>query len=136
LPDPEVLTLLKEGSQALEIERRSFTDAEVLDRLLLPMINEGARILEEGVAMRSSDIDAVWIHGYGWPAYRGGPLRHADTLGLDRVLEGMRSLQSAYGDRFAPSKLLEQLAVEGRRFADLPARTQRAAAFSDNGQGV
>ncbi len=136
LPDPEVLTLLKEGSQALEIERRSFTDAEVLDRLLLPMIDEGARILEEGVAMRSSDIDAVWIHGYGWPAYRGGPLRHADTLGLGRVLAGMRSLQSAYGDRFAPSKLLEQLAVEGRRFADLPARTQRAAAFSDNGQGV
>ena len=73
------------------IERRKISDQEILERCIYPMINEGAKILDEGIALRASDIDIVWITGYGWPVYRGGPMHYAEALGLDHVLERLRA---------------------------------------------
>jgi 3-hydroxyacyl-CoA dehydrogenase len=87
------------------------------------MINEGAKILDEGKAMRASDIDIVWINGYGWPVYRGGPMFYGDTVGLDKVLAKMQEWHSQMGAAFKPSPLLEKLVAEGKKFADLPAQS-------------
>ena len=81
------------------------------------MINEGAKILEEGKAQRASDIDIVWIYGYGWPVYRGGPMFYADTVGLKTVLAKLKEFQARLGDDFKPAALLEKLAARGRRFS-------------------
>ncbi|MEE8627840.1 MULTISPECIES: 3-hydroxyacyl-CoA dehydrogenase NAD-binding domain-containing protein [Methylobacterium] len=101
------------------VKRRDATDQEILERTLYPMINEGAKILEEGKAIRASDIDIVWINGYGWPVYRGGPMFWADTIGLPKVLERLRAYEAEYGEDFKPSALLERLAAEGKGFKDL-----------------
>jgi 3-hydroxyacyl-CoA dehydrogenase len=97
-------------------------DEEILDRCLLSMVNEGAKILAEGVAQRASDIDVVWVHGYGWPAYRGGPMYWADQLGLDAVLDKLEALQARFGTDFAPAPLIRTLAADGRGFRDLEPR--------------
>jgi 3-hydroxyacyl-CoA dehydrogenase len=97
---------------------RQISDEEILERCIYPMINEGAKILEEGKAIRASDIDVVWINGYGWPKYRGGPMWYGDLIGLDKVLARMREWQSQMGDVFAPSKLLEQLVSEGKKITE------------------
>jgi 3-hydroxyacyl-CoA dehydrogenase len=97
---------------------RRIDDEEILERTIYPMINEGAKILAEGVAIRSSDIDMVWQNGYGWPVYRGGPMYYADAIGLDKVLAKLQELQGRYGDEFKPAPLLEKLAGEGKKFAD------------------
>jgi 3-hydroxyacyl-CoA dehydrogenase len=102
-----------------QIKRRSISDQEILERTLYPMINEGAKILEEGIALRASDIDIVWINGYGWPAYRGGPMHYADTIGLNVVVDALSDLEARLGSSFAPSRLLSRLAGEGKRFKDL-----------------
>jgi 3-hydroxyacyl-CoA dehydrogenase len=83
------------------------------------MINEGAKILEEGKAIRASDIDIVWINGYGWPIYRGGPMFYGDTVGLPKVLDKMRQFEATLGADFKPARLLETMAAEGKRFQDL-----------------
>jgi len=101
------------------VKRKAATDQEILERTLYPMINEGAKILEEGKAIRASDIDIVWINGYGWPVYRGGPMFWADTIGLPKVLERLRAYEAEYGEAFKPSALLERLAAEGKSFKDL-----------------
>ena len=101
------------------VKRRDATDQEILERTLYPMINEGAKILEEGKAIRASDIDIVWINGYGWPVYRGGPMFWADTIGLPKVLERLRAYEAEYGEDFKPSALLERLAAESKGFKDL-----------------
>ena len=101
------------------INRRNITDEEILERCIYPMINEGAKILEEGKAIRASDIDIVWINGYGWPVYRGGPMFYGDTIGLGKVLDKMKQFEGQMGAEFAPSKLLEKLAAEGKGFRDL-----------------
>jgi 3-hydroxyacyl-CoA dehydrogenase len=101
------------------VKRRDATDQEILERTLYPMVNEGAKILEEGKAIRASDIDIVWINGYGWPVYRGGPMFWADTIGLPKVLERLRVYEAEYGAEFKPSALLERLAAEGKGFKDL-----------------
>jgi 3-hydroxyacyl-CoA dehydrogenase len=80
------------------------------------MINEGAKILEEGKAQRASDIDIVWIYGYGWPVYRGGPMFYADTIGLKTVLDKLSEFETRFGDDFKPAPLLEKLAAEGKSF--------------------
>ena len=80
------------------------------------MINEGAKILEEKKAIRASDIDIVWINGYGWPVYRGGPMFYGDHIGLDKVLAKMKEWQGTMGDVFKPSALLEKLVAEGKKF--------------------
>jgi 3-hydroxyacyl-CoA dehydrogenase len=81
------------------------------------MINEGAKILEEGKAIRASDIDIAWINGYGWPVYRGGPMFYGETVGLDKVLAKMKEFEATLGPDFKPSALLEKLVAEGRGFS-------------------
>jgi 3-hydroxyacyl-CoA dehydrogenase len=102
------------------VPQRDISDQEMLERLTYPMINEGAKILQEGIAQRASDIDVVWINGYGWPVYRGGPMFYADSLGTGTVVERM-GVYAARGDGedFKPAALLARLASEGGRFQDL-----------------
>ncbi|MDB5417863.1 MAG: fatty oxidation complex, alpha subunit [Phenylobacterium sp.] len=97
---------------------RKISDEEILERCIYPMINEGAKILEEGKAIRSSDIDVVWVNGYGWPVYRGGPMFYGDHLGPDKVLAKMKEFQGAMGEDFKPAALLETLVADGKKFAD------------------
>ncbi|MEI9986398.1 MAG: 3-hydroxyacyl-CoA dehydrogenase NAD-binding domain-containing protein [Aliidongia sp.] len=118
-PSPVVEKIILDFAASKGINRRAISDEEILERCVYPMINEGAKILEEGKAIRASDIDIVWINGYGWPVYRGGPMFYGDTIGLDKVLAKMVELQGLHGDDFKPSKLLEKLAAGGKRFQDL-----------------
>lgn len=129
LADPEMLALLEEGSRACGIARRELADEEVRDRLILPMVNEACRLIEEGVVARPSDVDAVWLHGYGWPTWRGGILYHADRLGAQHVVDGLSALQGRHGSFFEPSPLLAKVAREGGRLLELPQRSERAAQF-------
>ena len=113
-PDPEVVAMIREFAVGRGIEQREVTDQEVLERCLYPMVNEGAKILEEGIAIRGSDIDVVWVNGYGWPMYRGGPMYWADEVGLTEVVASIKD----YGERLGGahwklSPLLERLATEG-----------------------
>ncbi len=117
-PSPVVEKLILELATRKGITRRAVPDTEILERCIYPMVNEGAKILEEGKAIRASDIDIVWINGYGWPAYRGGPMFYGDSLGLGVVRDKMREFHARLGDDFRPSNLLEKLANEGRRFQD------------------
>jgi 3-hydroxyacyl-CoA dehydrogenase len=112
--DPEVTSLIENVSRELGIRRRTIPDEEILDRLLHPLVNEGARILEEGIAIRASDIDVVYVYGYGFPAYKGGPMFWAEQAGLARVVDTMRGLAPTHGARWAPAPLLERL-VAGKQ---------------------
>jgi 3-hydroxyacyl-CoA dehydrogenase len=98
---------------------RKISDEEILERCVYPMINEGAKILEEGKAIRASDIDVVWENGYGWPVYRGGPMWYGDHVGPDKVLAKMQEFQAQMGDTFKPAPLLEKLVAEGKKFQEL-----------------
>jgi 3-hydroxyacyl-CoA dehydrogenase len=98
---------------------RQIGDQEILERCIYPMINEGAKILEEKKAIRPSDVDVVWVNGYGWPVYRGGPMHFGDTVGLDKVLAKMKEFQAKMGDQFKPAPLLEKMVAEGKKFADM-----------------
>jgi 3-hydroxyacyl-CoA dehydrogenase len=118
-PDPDVEALIVELSRKKGIERRTIADEEILERCIYPMVNEGAKILEEGIAIRASDIDVIWINGYGFPVYRGGPMFYADTVGLDKVLARLRQFESQLGPDFKPANLLVRLASEGKRFQNL-----------------
>ena len=121
-PSPVTEEIVRELAARAGKEQRSFTQEEIVERLIYPMINEGAKILDEGKAIRASDIDIIWINGYGWPAYRGGPMYHADRIGLGTVLSRLRELEASAGPQWSPAPLLERLAAEGRSFSDLPAR--------------
>ena len=100
------------------MRRRKIDDQEILERLLLPMVNEGARILEEGVAARAIDIDVIFCNGFGWPAFRGGPMFWADRMGLKAVRDKLAHYAEATGDRnMEPCALIEKLAAEGGSFA-------------------
>ena len=104
-------------SQALGIERREISDQEIVERLVFALANEGARILEEGIAARASDIDIVYLSGYGFPVFRGGPMFHADQVGLYNVLAAMRRYARGYqGDAWEPAPLLLALADAGQSF--------------------
>jgi 3-hydroxyacyl-CoA dehydrogenase len=115
-PSAKVEGIIRDFAKSKGIEQRKISDAEILERCIYPMINEGAKILEEGKAQRASDIDIVWINGYGWPVYRGGPMFYADTVGLKTVLGKLKDYQAKYGDDFRPAALLEKLAAEGGTF--------------------
>jgi 3-hydroxyacyl-CoA dehydrogenase len=117
-PSPVSEAIVREFAAASGVAQRTFTADEIVDRLVYPMINEGAKILEEGKAIRSSDIDVIWVNGYNWPVYRGGPMFMADQIGLPVVLEKMRAFQTQFGDDWKPASLLETLAAEGKRFAE------------------
>lgn len=128
LPDPEVTQIIEAVSREMGIERRRFTDDELRERLILPMINEGAKLVEEGMVLRASDIDVVWQKGFGWPDWKGGPMYHADRLGLAAVHERLLALQERHGERFRPAELLRVLAAQGRTFTgELAADTAAAA---------
>jgi 3-hydroxyacyl-CoA dehydrogenase len=118
-PDSEVEKIIVDVATEMGITRRHIDDEEILQRLLYPMVNEGARILEEKIAIRASDIDVIWVYGYGWPVYRGGPMFWADQIGLKAVRERMLQFQKASGDPFwAPAPLLSRLADQGKGFLD------------------
>jgi 3-hydroxyacyl-CoA dehydrogenase len=118
-PSPVTEKVIKDFVAKSGVNARDISDEEILERCLYPMVNEGAKILEEGKAIRPSDIDIVWQNGYGWPAYRGGPMFYGDLVGLDKVLAKMKEFQATMGDQFKPSPLLEKLVAEGKRFQDL-----------------
>lgn len=118
-PDPEVIGFVEQASKDLGMERRKISDDEVLKRSLYPLINEGARILEEGIALRASDIDIVYINGYGFPAYKGGPMFYADQIGLDKVYADILDFRQKYGEAWEPAPLLKKLAESGKGFATM-----------------
>jgi 3-hydroxyacyl-CoA dehydrogenase len=123
IPDPAVDQIIDEERKALKVTPRKLTDAEIVDRLLYSLVNEGARILEEGIALRASDIDVVYLTGYGFPASRGGPMFHADRTGLRMVVRRMREFaRNPHADpkSWKPAKLLERLAAAGGKFEDAP----------------
>ncbi|MCC5901836.1 MAG: enoyl-CoA hydratase/isomerase family protein [Halomonas sp.] len=120
IPDPEVETLIRQFREEQGITARTIDDLEILERCLYVMINEGAKILEEGIATRALDIDITWIYGYGFPAYRGGPMFWADQQGLEQILDGIRRFHAQPGgEQWRPAPLLERLVAEGKRFAEL-----------------
>ncbi len=125
-PDQEVLDIIADFAKSKGIEQREVSDEEIRDRCLLPMVNEGCKILEEGKAMRASDIDVVWVNGYGWPVYRGGPMFWAESEGLGNIAEKIKGFgDSIGGDHWALSPLLEKLVADGQGFADLEPQTIR-----------
>jgi 3-hydroxyacyl-CoA dehydrogenase len=109
-PDPEVLALIERAATASGIRRRAITDEEIIERTIYALINEGARVLEEGYASRAADIDVVYIHGYGFPAWRGGPMFYADRVGLGKVYERVLAFHRELGQRWKPAPLLARLA--------------------------
>jgi 3-hydroxyacyl-CoA dehydrogenase len=119
IPDPEVERIIEETSKKLGITRRAISDQEILERCLYPMVNEGAKILAEGMAQRSLDIDVIWVNGYGWPVYRGGPMWWADNVvGLKTIHDALLKYRDASGDPFwEPAPLLKKLVQEDKKFS-------------------
>src|SRR2546426_717064 len=118
IPDPDVEKIILEVSREQSVQRRPISDQEILERLLYPMVNEGAKILEEKLAIRASDIDVIWVYGYGWPVYRGGPMFWADQGGLKTIKTRMLETQRRHGDVWPPAALLRRLADAGKAFLD------------------
>ena len=119
MSDPEVESLIKQEAEKLGIEQRDISDEEILQRCLYPLINEAARILEEGIAQRPSDIDVVYAFGYAFPVAKGGPMHYADQVGLQQVYDKVCEFRERYGELYwQPAPLLEKLAKEGKTFAE------------------
>jgi 3-hydroxyacyl-CoA dehydrogenase len=118
-PSPVTEKIIKDFAAKAGVTPRQISEQEILERCIYPMINEGAKILEEKIATRPSDIDIVWINGYGWPVYRGGPMFYADTVGLANVVAKLKEYGPKLGAGFSISPLLEKLAAEGKKFQDL-----------------
>jgi 3-hydroxyacyl-CoA dehydrogenase len=122
IPDPEVLEIAKVEAQRLGIPQREISDQEILERCIFPLINEGALILEEGIAAKSSDIDVIYVYGYGFPVHRGGPMQYADEIGLKKIYDAMCKYRDELGEHginwFEPAPLLKELAEQGKRFSD------------------
>jgi 3-hydroxyacyl-CoA dehydrogenase len=123
-PDPEVAAIIKQVAAELGVEQKTFTDQEILYRLLFSSVNEACRILEEGKAYRTSDVDVMWLHGFGFPRYRGGLFFWADGVGVKNVYDQIQRWHQQYDERWAPSRLLRQLAESNTAFRDA-----KAAAF-------
>jgi 3-hydroxyacyl-CoA dehydrogenase len=126
IPDPEVTALVASVARANRIERRAISSEEILERTIYALVNEGARVLGEGVAQRAADIDVIYLTGYGFPAFRGGPLYYADTVGLGKIHERLLALQRDHGPRFEPAPLLARLAREGSSFREHDRRLETA----------
>jgi 3-hydroxyacyl-CoA dehydrogenase len=127
LPDPEVEKLIDDTLKTLGMKRREVSDEEILERMMYPMINEGARILEEGIAARPSDIDVIWLYGYGWPIYRGGPMFYADSVGLKHIADRLSYYAKETNDpSLEPASLLARLAAEGKTFASMGQKAKAA----------
>jgi 3-hydroxyacyl-CoA dehydrogenase len=119
IPDPDVQQLIEDKAQQAGLVRRDISKVEIVERILYALINEGAKILSEGIAIRAVDIDIIYIYGYGFPAHRGGPMWYADTVGLDRVCERICQFEQQHGPEWAPAPLLKKLAESGKKFSDL-----------------
>jgi 3-hydroxyacyl-CoA dehydrogenase len=117
-PSPEVEAIIREYAASSGVAPRRVSEQEILEECIFPMINEGAAILEEGMAQRPGDIDVTWLNGYGWPQDKGGPMFLADRIGLQRVLEVTERVSRTVSD-IRVSRLLREMAGDGRRFADL-----------------
>ena len=115
-PSPVTEKIIEDYRAKKGVAPREIGDQEILERTLYPLINEGAKILEEGIAQRASDIDVVWVYGYGWPVYRGGPMFWADTEGLDTIVEGLKRQEARMGPDFSLSRLLVDKAEKGEKF--------------------
>ncbi|WP_459617390.1 3-hydroxyacyl-CoA dehydrogenase NAD-binding domain-containing protein [Bordetella sp. 2513F-2] len=119
IPDPVVETLIEQCAKEDGIVRRQVTDEEIVQRTIYALVNEGAKILEEGIALRASDIDVTYVNGYGFPLFRGGPMFYAEQIGLPAVLATIREFHAKHGEFWQPAPLLERLVAEGRAFSDL-----------------
>jgi 3-hydroxyacyl-CoA dehydrogenase len=119
LPDPEVEQLIADCARGAGITRKKLAPKEIVERTVYALVNEAARILEEGFAVRAVDIDIIYVHGYGFPAHRGGPMWYADTVGLEEVYNRVRAFEAQHGPWWKPPALLQQLAEAGKTFADL-----------------
>lgn len=117
-PSAEVEKAIREFVDKSDRTPRDLTDEEILERCVYPMINEGIQILADGKAIRASDIDIIWVNGYGWPAYRGGPMFYGQQIGLDKVLERLRALEASHGAAFEPATLLVELVEQGKTYQD------------------
>ncbi len=115
-PSPVVQKVIEDFAAKQGVERREISDQEIIERTLYTMVNEGSKILEEGIAQRASDIDVVWVYGYGWPVYRGGPMFWADSEGLAKIVEGLKRQEARMGEDFSFSKLLLDKAEKGEKF--------------------
>jgi 3-hydroxyacyl-CoA dehydrogenase len=124
-PDAEVIELIRAEADRFKVRQRSIEPGEIVSRCILALINEGARILEEGIAACPADIDVIWCNGYGFPRHRGGPMFYADTLGLEAVVASIRGIADAHGKRYwTPAGLLVTLAGEGGTLAAWQAARQ------------
>jgi 3-hydroxyacyl-CoA dehydrogenase len=130
--DPEATAMAERLAAELKVARRDIGDQEILERCIYPLIDEGSRILEEGIAYRAGDIDLIYTNGYGFPVWRGGPMHYAGEIGLDKILAALNHYREAlgsYGEMwFQPSELLKRLAASGRTFADYEAESRHSTA--------
>jgi 3-hydroxyacyl-CoA dehydrogenase len=127
ISDPEVAELVRKWAAEAGIGQRQISAEEIVDRCLYALVNEGARILEEGYALRAVDIDIIYLNGYGFPAYRGGPMWYADTVGLKKVYDRICEFRQQHGELWEPAPLLKQLADQDKTFAEFN-KEQGAAA--------
>jgi 3-hydroxyacyl-CoA dehydrogenase len=128
IPDREVEELIQQLAKEAGIQRREITAEEIIERTMYALVNEGARILEEGFALRAVDIDIIYVNGYGYPAWRGGPMWYADTVGLKNVFERVCEFHATHGQLWEPAPLLKRLAEQGKTFADFDREKLAAAA--------
>jgi 3-hydroxyacyl-CoA dehydrogenase len=126
--DPEVHALIEKTARDAGIGRRKISTEEIIERCIYTLINEGARILEEGYALRAADIDVIYLTGYGFPAYRGGPMWYADTVGLNNVYQRIQEFHRQYGELWEPAPLLKELATRGETFAAFDASKEQKMA--------
>ncbi|WP_395342816.1 3-hydroxyacyl-CoA dehydrogenase NAD-binding domain-containing protein [Ningiella sp. W23] len=123
IPDPAVMEIAQRKAKELGITQREISDQEILERCIYPLINEGANILQEGIAQRASDIDVIYVYGYGFPVFKGGPMQYADETGLAHVLARLEHYQTTLGEYgqhwFSPSPMLKNLVAEGKSFSSL-----------------
>ena len=126
-PDQQVAALIRQWTSEVGIPQRQISAEEIVERCIYTLVNEGARLLEEGIALRAVDIDIIYLNGYGFPAYRGGPMWYADTVGLKKVCERIREYQQRLGSWWEPAPLLQRLAEQGKTFAEFSGRQGAAA---------
>jgi 3-hydroxyacyl-CoA dehydrogenase len=126
-PDPEAAALVRQWAAGANIRQREISSEEIVERCIYSLVNEGARILEQGYALRAVDIDIIYLSGYGFPAYRGGPMWYADTVGLKKVYERICEFQKQHGELWIPAPLLQRLAEQDRTFAELDSQARTAA---------
>jgi 3-hydroxyacyl-CoA dehydrogenase len=121
IPDPDIVALIEREAAKAGIVRRAVSDEEIRERAIYALINEGARVLEDGIASRAADIDVIYLTGYGFPGYRGGPMFCADQIGLAKILSRVEAFHRELGQRWAPAPLLERLAKAGSTFREFDA---------------